>query len=201
MRKLLLLILPFVLVSCDRDESKGEPTVNAGELLDEVLVNSINGVVNVPKDSKTYVYLRDMAEEVVAQSEGKSKFGLPLLYQERNFPHVYNYYTEDQSDKMAIYKTMIGWLSAMQLSELCPSKRNVLYKAGYEAGGFNMNSPIYGYHFSSDPNVARLVASSVYAAMHTTARPDIEAMRAEVGGSLYSTTGLVACFVTEVERS
>ena len=192
MRKLFLLILPFVLVSCDSDDNKGRLTVNAGELLNEVLDHSINGIVNVPKDGKTYVYLHDMAEEAIAQSQGKTKFGLPLLYQEKNFPHVYNYYTANQTDLQADYvalcKTMVGWLSAMQLSELCPSKRNSLFKAGYEVGGHTMNSPIYGYHFYNDPNVARLVASAVYAAMHTTAKPDIDAMRAEVGGDKYDIT-------------
>ena len=188
MKRLLLFVLPFVLMACDVSESRPGLGVAPDVLLDEVLANSFNGVVNVRKDSKTYAHLLEMAEEAVAQYQGMSEHSLPLLYQERNFPHVYNYYTDDLSDNIGICKTMIGWLAAMQLSELCPSKRNRLFKAGYEAGGYTMNSPIYGYHFYGDPNVARLAASAVYAAMHTTAKPDIEAMRAEVDGDKYNST-------------
>lgn len=185
MKKLLLFILPFVLMSCDSSETRSESSVDPHAILDAVLTESFSGVINVPKDGKTYVYLLELAEEAVAQSEGKSKAGLPLLYQEKNFPNVYNYYTGLPTVSDALYKSMIGWLCAMQLSELSPTKRNQLYKAGYEAGGYGMNSPIYGYQFNTDPNVARLVASAVYAAMHTISNPDIDAMRSEVGGSTY----------------
>ncbi len=195
MKKILLFVLPFFFVSCDKDSNNNngnnndeERVVNADELLDEVLHNSFDGIVNVHKDSKTYTYLLELAEEAIAQSKGKSSCGLPLLYKEENFPTAYNYYTDKQADKIDVYKTMIGWLAAMQLSEINPSKRNLLYQTGYEAGDFTMDNNIYGYSFNSDPNVARLVASAIYAAMHTTEKPDIEAMRAEVGGSKYQKT-------------
>lgn len=197
MKKLLLFILPILFVSCSDSDNKnnGDDNGDQGGLvarenafLDALLQESFSSIIDVRKGSKTYEYLCDLTEEAMSQLEGKSKFGLPLLYQEKNFPTVYNYYTENQSDKNSVNKTMVGWLCAMQLSELCPSKRNKLYKAGYEAGGFNMDSPIYGYHFCSDPNVARLVASGVYAAMRGTSEPDIEAMRLEVGGSTYGFT-------------
>lgn len=188
MRKILLWILPFVLVSCDYDDSNRELDVTADALLDEVLRNSFSDIISVRKESKTYTHLLEMAEEAMFQADGKSALGLPLLYKEENFPSVYNYHTGAPSSKTAICKTMIGWISAMQLSELCPAKRNALYKAGYEAGGYSMSSPIYGYHFTTDPNVARLVASVIYAAMHTTSKLDVETMRSEVGGSRYYTT-------------
>ena len=133
MKKILLFVLPFFFVSCDKDSNNNngnnndeERVVNADELLDEVLHNSFDGIVNVHKDSKTYTYLLELAEEAIAQSKGKSSCGLPLLYKEENFPTAYNYYTDKQADKIDVYKTMIGWLAAMQLSEINPSKRNLL---------------------------------------------------------------------------
>lgn len=187
MRKVLLWILPFVFVACECDDSNKSLTEKANVLLDEVLKESFNGLIDVRKDSKTYEHLQKLTEEALYQSEGKSKYGLPLLYKEKNFPSVYNYYTGTQGDNKAVKKTMIGWLCAMQLSELDPSKRNALYKAGYEAGGYSMNSPIYGYHFKSDPNVARLVASALYAALHTYSMVRTDMMRTEVGGDRYHT--------------
>lgn len=188
MKKILLLLLPLVLVSCEYDNTKKYLARKADVLLDEVLQNSFSDIIQVNKGSKTYAHLYDLAEEAMLQSEARTKFRLPMLYREKNFPHVYNYYTDYRTDRITVYKTMIGWLCAMQLSELCPSKRNELYKAGYEAGGYSMKSKIYGYHFRADPNVARLVASAVYAAMHTISKPDIETMRKEIGGSQYSMT-------------
>lgn len=198
MKRLFLLILPFAFLSCDSDDGNKElkEQEKANDLFEMVLNDSFNNIIKVQKDSKTYIYLQKLIEEAIAQSENKSKFGLPLLYQEKNFPSVYNYLAEPRIDTLAVQKTMIGWLCAMQLSELCPSKRNALYKAGYEAGGYNMSSYIYGYHFKNDPNVARLVASSVYAAMHTTAKPDIATMRTEIGGCQYS-KALIALYDDE----
>lgn len=183
-------------VSCDKSESRQGSEESANEppeteeslLLDAVFKEGFNRVVNVKRSSKTYAHLLALTEEAISQARGTSKVGLPLLYQEKNFPYVYNYYTEDKADSIDLYKTMIGWLSAMQLSELCPTKRNLLYQVGYEAGGYSMYRKFYGRSFKTDPNVARLVASAVYAAMHSISKPDIEAMRAEVGGSKYSTT-------------
>ena len=205
MKQLWLLIMPFFLLSCDSEGTQNarqeepepveEESLEADALLNSVLDKSFSGIVNVQKNSKTYLHLLELAEEAVSQAAGKTKHGLPLLYQEKNFPTEYNYYTGSQTNIAATYKTIIGWLAAMQLSELCPAKRNALYKAGYEAGGYNMKSNIYGYHFMTDPNVARLVASAVYAAMHSSAT-DTETMRSEVGGSKYTRT-LAALFDDE----
>ena len=185
-RYFLPLLLFFALVSCkESDGPQGPPVTEETILLDGVLNNGFSRIVDVKRTSKTYAHLLALTEEAIAQSKGQSENGLPLLYQEKNFPSVYNYYTGNRTDDEAIQKTMVGWLCAMQLSELCPSKRNKLYRAGYEAGGYAMNSNVYGYSFKSDPNVARLVASAVYSAMHTTAKPDFEAMRAEIGGSRF----------------
>ena len=168
MKKLLLLLWPFVLLSCNGESDQPvneEPALFAEPmsvvLLNAVLQDSFNDIVSIDKNSKTYAYLLSITAEALAQANGTSQNDLPLLYKEKNFPMAYNYYSEDRPDSVAIYKTMIGWLCAMQLSELYPEKRNQLYKAGYEAGGFTMNSGIYGYQFDSDPNVARLVASAI----------------------------------------
>lgn len=186
-RVFLLFVLLLGFVTCNESDGlQGPPVTATSKLLDGVLKDGFSQIVNIKRTSKTYAHLLALSEEAIAQSRGQSEHGLPLLYQEKNFPYVYNYYMDSPSNEEAIHKTMIGWLCAMQLSELCPSKRNEFYRSGYEAGGFTMYSNIYGYSFKSDPNVARLVASAIYSAMHNTAKPDIEAMRAEVGGSKYN---------------
>ena len=53
----------------------------------------------------------------------------------------------------------------MALSEIKPICRLSLFKTGYELGGYNKYSNIYGYKFKYDPNVLRISASAMYAAL------------------------------------
>lgn len=86
--------------------------------------------------------------------------------------------------------TMAGWLMAMQLAELCPKKKTSIYTIGYSVGGYTYNDNIYGYQFRSDPNVARLVASGIYACLRSPDKlnPNISKYRGEVSGTTYSET-------------
>ena len=153
----------------------------------EELLNAFSGYVKVERNGETYNYLKKLYDEANAQFEGKTKNGIPLLYKEENFPNIYNFYGE-KDDTVSSYKTLIGWLFALQLSELKPKARTHLFKIGYELGGYNKYSNIYGYKFTSDPNAIRLVAAAIYASMRGIIKPKIDTMRAEVGGSKYNDT-------------
>ena len=167
-----------------------EPLFTADDLkrIDEMTkqcVTAFNTVITIPDDSQTVSYLNELIRECYAQYyKASSEAGIPQLYLIDNFPYVYNYYG-DTKDEDAAFKTMCGWICAMQLSELYPYKRNKLYRTGYGLGGYTMNSNIYGYDFRSDPNVARVVASAVWAAMRGMKKPDVRTMRQEVGGNTY----------------
>lgn len=168
-----------------------EPTQEPEEKVDYTVLNEVldkfSSVIKVENDSLTYNYLSKLYDEVYWQYYKPARCILPMLYSRTNFPIVYDYWGEN-TDEDAAFKTMVGWLVALHLSELCPQKRNYIFKVGYEAGGYTMNSNIYGYEFRSDPNVARLVASVVYVAMRSILKPDTEAMRSEVGGRKYDKT-------------
>ena len=53
---------------------------------------------------------------------------------------------------------------------------------GYEDCGYSMNTPIYGWEFRSDPNIMRIIGASILSTMQIVIKPDVEAMRQEVGG-------------------
>ena len=128
-RVFLLFVLLSVLVSCNESDGPlGPPVTATSTLLDGVLQNGFSQIIHIKRTSKTYAHLLALSEEAIAQSRGRSEHGLPLFYQEKNFPYVYNYYKDSPSNEEAIHKTMVGWLCAMQLSELCPSKRNEFYR-------------------------------------------------------------------------
>ncbi|GIZ15385.1 acid phosphatase [Capnocytophaga catalasegens] len=59
--------------------------------------------------------------------------------------------------------TSIGWATALILAEINPNRQNEILKRGYEMG---QSRVICGYHFQSDVDAGRLVASAVVARLH-----------------------------------
>ncbi len=59
--------------------------------------------------------------------------------------------------------TTIGWATALVLSEINVDRQNEILKRGYEMG---QSRVICGYHFQSDVDAARVVASAVVARLH-----------------------------------
>lgn len=59
--------------------------------------------------------------------------------------------------------TAIGWATALVLAEINVDRQNEILKRGYEMG---QSRVICGYHFQSDVDAARLVASAVVARLH-----------------------------------
>lgn len=60
--------------------------------------------------------------------------------------------------------TLRGWGMALLLSEINPDVQDELFKKGYEWGESRV---IAGYHWQSDTDASRLLASACYARLHT----------------------------------
>ena len=60
--------------------------------------------------------------------------------------------------------TTLGWVSALILCEINPAKQDALLKEGFEYG---QSRVIAGFHWQSDVDAARLVASAAFARLHT----------------------------------
>ena len=75
--------------------------------------------------------------------------------------------------------TVRGWGMALVLAELNPERQDTLLKAGYEWG---QSRVIAGYHWQSDVDASKLLASATFAAMHSneTYREDVAAAREEL---------------------
>lgn len=91
-------------------------------------------------------------------------------------------------------KAQTAWLMAMCLAEICPNIQNDLYDTGYGFVGSADSQAVYGYQFTSDVNIARMIASVMYS-MH---RPDAatqeaaarsELATADTGNALGTTRG------------
>jgi len=59
--------------------------------------------------------------------------------------------------------TAIGWATALVLAEINSERKNEILKRGYEVGESRV---ICGYHFQSDIDAGRLVASAVVSELH-----------------------------------
>lgn len=59
--------------------------------------------------------------------------------------------------------TAIGWATALVLAEINPDRQDEILQRGYQMG---QSRVICGYHFQSDVDAARLVASGVVARLH-----------------------------------
>lgn len=75
--------------------------------------------------------------------------------------------------------TAIGWATALVLAELNPDRQNEILKRGFDMGESRV---ICGYHFQSDVDAARLVASGVVARLHADPgfQAQLEKAKAEV---------------------
>ena len=60
--------------------------------------------------------------------------------------------------------TVRGWGMALVLAELNPERQDTLLKAGYEWG---QSRVIAGYHWQSDVDASKLLASATFATLHT----------------------------------
>jgi len=160
------------------------PTKETTELTFGECICAFKEYVSIPINGATFRFLRALYIEAEGQFGLKSYSQLPLLYKEENFPNIYSIYG-DKKDEGAAFNTMMGFMFALLLAELKPKKRTQILRTGYELGGYSYNSPVFGYEFKSSPYVAILVGSMVLSAMRGKYNPDINAMRAEVGGTSY----------------
>lgn len=182
----------------DEGSSQGPvPVASAKERLDKVLqfFHSSNWTRYVNEKGTIYGYLMMLADEAERQLTDAPSKRLPPLMRERNFSLVYNYFKGTGSYCAQQLDVMIGWMTAMLLSEVCPARRTEFFTIGYQVGGYGKQSPLYGYTFYNDPNVRRLVASVIYSAMRGLYPPDIKRMREEFTGESIGMT------VSEIRHS
>ena len=101
---------------------------------------------------------------------------LPKAHYMRVRPYVYfgepTIYPDDEEElrtngSYPSGHTIRGWTAALVLSEVNPDSANALLARGYD---FGQSRVIAGYHWQSDVDAARLVASAAVARMHADER-------------------------------
>ena len=60
--------------------------------------------------------------------------------------------------------TAIGWATALVLAEINPERQDIILKRGFELG---QSRVICGYHWQSDVDAGRIVASAIVATLHS----------------------------------
>ena len=152
----------------------------------EGYLNKYNKFVKIERDSYTYKYFYELFREAKSQLRIDTCHGLPILLKKENFPTLYEW--GNKGDAQKAQDTLIGWLFSLQLAELKPYYRSDIFKLGYEMGGYDKYTNVYGWKFEYDPNIMRILAGCLYPTMKGWCKSVTETLRREVEGSKYSKT-------------
>lgn len=175
-------------LSKPKPDDKPKPIEPDKETIEEFesYLSKFSKFAEIEKDSYTYKWFFDLFKEARAQLHHGSCNLLPAFLKQENFPTLYEW--GDEGDPKKAKDTLIGWLFSLQLAELKPYYRADIFKVGYELGGYDRYSNIYGYKFELDPNVMRILAGAIYPAMKGYCKPVTETLRREVEGTRYNST-------------
>lgn len=176
-----------------KEEPKEEPEVEEERVEDFIVdafyknLDLFKDVVDVPMGGTLFGYLYCLTHEAYYQYYDHSSYiGIPHLYWENNFPTAMRYWNDEKCtfDDEDTYHVMLKWLFTLVLCEVRPDrKKDILAK-----GCGIMEESVYGYRFDKDPNVARLVAATIYSAARGKTHPDMDKIRKEAGGSRLGNT-------------
>lgn len=107
--------------------------------------------------TKTADFACDSAKQTYMRKRPYMVFHEPTLMPEDEEPLSHN-------GSYPSGHTTLGWTSALILSEINPAKQDALLKEGFEYG---QSRVIAGFHWQSDVDAARVVASAAFARLHT----------------------------------
>ncbi len=152
----------------------------------ESYIGKYNKFAKIERDTYTYRWFYELFREAKSQLRIDTCHGLPIFLKRENFPTLYEW--GDKGDAQKAQDTLIGWLFSLQLAELKPYYRADIFKVGYEMGGYDRYTNIYGWKFELDPNIMRILAGAIYPAMKGWCKPVTETLRKEVEGTMYGRT-------------
>lgn len=160
----------------------GQVSADNIEILTAEMTETFSAIVSLRKGSAAYGYLRQLLTEVDAQYRtGTSVTALPYLYRRVYFPSITDDDGSDKDEPQTFY-CMCRWLTALLLAELRPDAHKEIFSICNSPRAVR-DSYVHHYEFHSDPCIARVVASVIYAAVRGRLKPDADAMRQEVGGN------------------
>ena len=176
-------------VSKPKPDAPKPPVVEEKPKYDEEFesyIGKYSKFAKIERDSYTYRWFYELFREAKSQLRVDTSHGLPILLRQENFPTLYEW--GDVGDPKRAQDTLIGWLFSLQFAELKPYYRADIFKVGYEMGGYDRYTNIYGWKFEHDPNIMRILAGAIYPAMKGYCKPVTETMRKEVEGTMYGRT-------------
>ena len=118
-----------------------------------------------PEIFKLVTKLREDAGDLATRSAKQTYMRIrPFAYFKESTCHPEDEASLSTNGSYPSGHTSIGWATALVLAEVNPARQNEIIKRGYEMG---QSRVICGYHWQSDVDAGRLVASSVVATLHT----------------------------------
>ena len=119
---------------------------------------------NTPENFKLVVNMREDAGDLATRAAKEHYMRVrPFAFYEKTTCNPEQQQELSTNGSYPSGHTAIGWATALVLAEINVDRQNEILKRGYEMG---QSRVICGYHFQSDVDAARLVASAVVARLH-----------------------------------
>jgi acid phosphatase (class A) len=154
-----------------RDTPRGDQAAADARVNGDGVPNAFSEAfgVNISKETSPEIYklIINMREDAgdLATREAKNHYMRirPFAYYKENTCNPEQQKELSTNGSYPSGHTSIGWATALVLAEINTNRQNEILKRGYEMG---QSRVICGYHFQSDVDAARLVASAVVARLH-----------------------------------
>lgn len=158
-----------------RNTSRGYEAIQDCELEYGGLQKSFSKAFGIEINKENTPILYDILSNIIVDA-GKSAVFKIKQYYKRERPYVYfNENTcNDKEFKLLLNNgsyisghAVLGWTTALILSEINPEKQTQLLKKGYE---FGQSRVICGYHWQSDITNSSIIASTLIMKLHNNKR-------------------------------
>ena len=117
-----------------------------------------------PYIAELFDYCMEYGNKSIQQAKSSFSFFRPpyVRFDETSLiPELEDEYSHESS--FPSREALMGWMYALLLSEICPEKQDTILYVGYRFGDASM---VTGYHWDSDVQAGRLLASALMVRLH-----------------------------------
>lgn len=196
-------VMSYISGKEERDSERGLQAVEDGDPSLEYQLKMFSECINMEISEANTPALMKLMEMTRSKLKESNKQAKSVYFRKRPYVQFGEVSGIPAFDEENINKSsypsghaMVGWGEALVLSQIIPEYKNQILKCGYEYGRSRI---IVGYHYASDVNAARYLASATVVQLYTSSEfweLVLEAKREHIMNG--SKSGPI---VTEVEES
>ena len=156
-----------------RDTERGDRAASEAEYSEDMMRKVFGEAVGMTLSPETTPAISELIDSILVRSSDTADRLKPIRFRKRPFvqlgdPSFVPGDEEKERGKSSFPSghTNLGWTTALIMAEVAPDHQDEILRRGYEYG---YNRLIVGYHWASDIEVTRLLASALVARLHADA--------------------------------